>query len=159
MMEPMRQEWSQVQATAERFKIEADQLEREAQEAGSMSRLAAGGRSVSAIRANEASGKRREAVAVLRSFHSTLCQTRVLDPACGTGNFLYVALALMKQLEGEVLEAISDLAGPQERPHLARQPDRGPASVPRARAEPARRSNRGAGHLARLSAMAFPHER
>ena len=25
---------------------------------------------------------------------------RILDPACGTGNFLYVALELMKKLEG-----------------------------------------------------------
>jgi hypothetical protein len=45
--------------------------------------------------------KAREAV---RAFHRRLCATRVLDPACGTGNFLYVALELMKTLEGEVLE-------------------------------------------------------
>ena len=36
---------------------------------------------------------------------------RVLDPACGTGNFLYVALELLKRLEGEVLEALSSLGG------------------------------------------------
>jgi hypothetical protein len=35
----------------------------------------------------------------------------VLDPACGTGNFLYVAMELMKRLEGEVLEALADLGG------------------------------------------------
>ncbi len=34
-----------------------------------------------------------------------------LDPACGTGNFLYVSLELMKRLEGEVLEALADLGG------------------------------------------------
>ncbi|MDQ0512809.1 class I SAM-dependent DNA methyltransferase [Ancylobacter amanitiformis] len=44
-------------------------------------------------------------------FHARLCQTRVLDPACGTGNFLYVSLELMKRLEGEVLEAVADLGG------------------------------------------------
>ena len=27
----------------------------------------------------------------------------MLDPACGTGNFLYVTLDLFKRLEGEVL--------------------------------------------------------
>ena len=42
-------------------------------------------------------------------FHDKLCTTRVLDPACGTGNFLYVSLELMKRLEGEVLEALDDL--------------------------------------------------
>ncbi|MEQ8603757.1 MAG: class I SAM-dependent DNA methyltransferase [Marivibrio sp.] len=50
----------------------------------------------------------REAVA---AFHRKLCEIRVLDPACGTGNFLYVAMELMKRLEGEVLEALSDLGG------------------------------------------------
>jgi hypothetical protein len=35
----------------------------------------------------------------------------VLDPACGTGNFLYVAMELMKRLEGEVLEALAGLGG------------------------------------------------
>ncbi len=35
----------------------------------------------------------------------------MLDPACGTGNFLYVALELIKRLEGEVLEALADLGG------------------------------------------------
>ena len=34
----------------------------------------------------------------------------MLDPACGTGNFLYVSLEL-KRLEGEVLEALLDLGG------------------------------------------------
>ncbi|GAA0868966.1 hypothetical protein GCM10009116_08110 [Brevundimonas basaltis] len=49
------------------------------------------------------------AVATIRAFHHQLCTTRVLDPACGTGNFLYVALELMKRLEGEVLEALAEL--------------------------------------------------
>ena len=40
------------------------------------------------------------------NFHRQLCDTKVLDPACGTGNFLYVALELMKQLEGEVLDQL-----------------------------------------------------
>lgn len=33
----------------------------------------------------------------------------MLDPACGTGNFLYVALEMMKQLEGDVLQTLTDL--------------------------------------------------
>lgn len=54
-------------------------------------------------------GEPREAVAAIRAFHNQLCATRVLDPACGTGNFLYVSLELMKRLEGEVLEALAEL--------------------------------------------------
>ena len=37
----------------------------------------------------------------------------MLDPACGSGNFLYVALEHMKRLEGEVLNIIRDLSGGQ----------------------------------------------
>ncbi|MFO8155077.1 MAG: type IIL restriction-modification enzyme MmeI, partial [Thiohalospira sp.] len=32
-----------------------------------------------------------KALAELNAFHHQLCETRVLDPACGSGNFLYVA--------------------------------------------------------------------
>ena len=48
----------------------------------------------------------REAV---KKFHDKLCDTRVLDPACGTGNFLYVSMELMKRLEGEVLDFLKEL--------------------------------------------------
>jgi len=51
------------------------------------------------------------AVRAVQDFHSRLAGARILDPACGTGNFLYVALVLMKQLEGEVLETLTALGG------------------------------------------------
>ena len=78
IMEPLRAEWGQVQATAERLKDE---------------------------------NRGKEALAVVKAFHDRLCTTRVLDPACGTGNFLYVSMELMKRLEGEVLESLLDLGG------------------------------------------------
>jgi len=78
VMEPLRQEWAQVQATAERLNEEK---------------------------------RSKEAIEVVRKFHQKLCDTRILDPACGTGNFLYVSMELMKRLEGEVLEALLDLGG------------------------------------------------
>jgi len=87
IIEPLRQEWAQVQATAERLKEE---------------------------------DRGKDAIAVVREFHQKLCRTRVLDPACGTGNFLYVSMELMKRLEGEVLEAFVDLGG-QEALALERQ--------------------------------------
>ncbi|MBJ2221813.1 class I SAM-dependent DNA methyltransferase [Pseudomonas sp. MF7453] len=53
--------------------------------------------------------KTKEAVAEIRKFHHQLCQTRVLDPACGSGNFLYVTLEHMKRLEAEVLEVLGSI--------------------------------------------------
>ena len=76
VMEPLRAEWANVQATAEVKRADGD-----------------------------AKGAARE----VEAFHERLCETKILDPACGTGNFLYVALELMKRLEGEVLEALASL--------------------------------------------------
>lgn len=60
-------------------------------------------------------GQHKAALDAVKAFHHTLCTTRVLDPACGTGNFLYVSLELMKRLEGEVLEALEELGEDQAR--------------------------------------------
>jgi len=59
-------------------------------------------------------GKDAEAFRELEGFHRRLCRTRVLDPACGSGNFLYVCLEHMKRLEGEVLEVMEELSHRQE---------------------------------------------
>lgn len=61
----------------------------------------------------EGQGKHKEAVAEIRAFHRHLCEVRVLDPACGSGNFLYVTLEHMKRLEGEVLNLLHDLGESQ----------------------------------------------
>jgi hypothetical protein len=78
IVEPLREDWRNVQAAAETLR---------------------------------ASGDLKGAAAEVHAFHEKLCEARVLDPACGTGNFLYVSLELMKRLEGEVLEALLDLGG------------------------------------------------
>ncbi len=70
VIEPLREEWQNVQAAALT-------LDRE--------------------------GKTKDAQQALHDFHQKLCGIRVLDPACGSGNFLYVALEHLKRLEGEVL--------------------------------------------------------
>ena len=93
----------------------------------------------------------------VHAFHEKLCATRVLDPACGTGNFLYVSLELMKRLEGEVLDALADLGGQEALRGLEGQtvdPHQflGPGD------QSARRSDRGTGAVDRLSAMALPHK-
>ncbi|PWR23930.1 class I SAM-dependent DNA methyltransferase [Zavarzinia compransoris] len=58
-------------------------------------------------------GRQAEAIAAVHDFHRRLCAVRVLDPACGTGNFLYVAMELMKRLEGEVLDYLQHLGDAQ----------------------------------------------
>ena len=58
-------------------------------------------------------GKPDKALGELKQFHYRLCHVRVLDPACGSANFLYVAMEHMKRLEGEVLNLIRDLSGGQ----------------------------------------------
>lgn len=50
--------------------------------------------------------KLKQAAEEVKAFHRRLCKVRVLDPACGSGNFLYVTLEHLKRLEGEVLDAL-----------------------------------------------------
>jgi len=59
-------------------------------------------------------GKTDEAQQAVREYLHALAQVRVLDPACGSGNFLYVTLEHLKRLEGEVLnqlDALGDTRG------------------------------------------------
>lgn len=55
-------------------------------------------------------GKTDAARLLVEQFHTRLAGTKVLDPACGTGNFLHVAMARMKELEGEVLDLLEELS-------------------------------------------------
>lgn len=60
---------------------------------------------VAAARLDE-DGRQEAAAEEVKAFHRRLCRVRVLDPACGSGNFLYVTLEHLKRLEGEVLDAL-----------------------------------------------------
>lgn len=59
----------------------------------------------------EDSGDEAGARKEIETFHRRLCSVRVLDPACGSGNFLYVTLEHLKRLEGEVLEFLAHFPG------------------------------------------------
>ena len=80
IIEPLREEWSDVQIAAIAL-------------------------------ANE--GKVPDAREEVKTFLRKLCDTIVLDPACGTGNFLYVTLEHMKRLEGEVWDTLRGLGETQ----------------------------------------------
>lgn len=71
----------------------------------------------------EGSRRRQRAERLLREFLGRLREFRILDPACGSGNFLYLALRALKDLEHQVQLEAHALG-------LGRQlPSIGPASV------------------------------
>jgi hypothetical protein len=66
-----------------------------------------------AVQRLTADGKKEEALTLVKDFHRKLCEVTVLDPACGSGNFLYVSLEMMKRLEGEVTALMHELGESQ----------------------------------------------
>ncbi|MCB0586081.1 MAG: class I SAM-dependent DNA methyltransferase, partial [Phaeodactylibacter sp.] len=59
------------------------------------------------------------AIGQVERFLQRLVNLKVLDPACGSGNFLYVTLELLKRLEGEVFNTLQELGQGQQRLELA----------------------------------------
>ncbi len=51
-------------------------------------------------------GNAKKAVKEVEAFLHKLATVRILDPACGSGNFLYVTLELLKRLEAEVVDTL-----------------------------------------------------
>ena len=100
VVEPIREKWTAVQAVVL-------QLEEADTKKGTRPRAP-----------SKATGRTRKdrdtpAVRQLREFHEWLRGLRFLDPACGSGNFLYVPMAAVKRIEMEVLNEIARLEGGQ----------------------------------------------
>ncbi|HEY0386579.1 MAG TPA: DNA methyltransferase, partial [Pyrinomonadaceae bacterium] len=97
VMEPLRREWAEVRAGVENL-------------------LATGKRGPTGkereLSRDAVRRAQREALGDLRAFHERLSEVRVLDPACGSGNFLYVTLQKLKDLEKEVLVYTGDKGFP-----------------------------------------------
>ena len=55
--------------------------------------------------------QREKATTEIKDFLTELRQIKILDPACGSGNFLYVTLDLIKTLEAEVITRLVDIFG------------------------------------------------
>ena len=91
VVEPLRADWANVQAAAVLLASEAADLTGKA-----------------------ADDKMLEARAGLKQFHHQLCTLKVLDPACRSGNFLYVTLAHLKRLEGEVINQLEAFGQTQD---------------------------------------------
>lgn len=54
-------------------------------------------------------GQDNTATKTIERFLHRLCTVRILDPACGSGNFLYITFEHLKRLEGEVLTFWGDI--------------------------------------------------
>lgn len=108
VIEPLRRQWADTQAAALLLAREAHDL---------LHPLDARGQPKAPTRRQEldAEKKRKAACDEIRRFHHHLCTLRVLDPACGSGNFLYVTLEHLKRLEGEVLNQLHDLGESQSK--------------------------------------------
>lgn len=108
VMEPLRAQWGNVQAAALLLAHEAAALEAHPPAVASKKDFPALDRHAAAVRA-----KWQEARQQVKDFHHRLCSLRVLDPACGSANFLYVTLEHLKRLEGEVLNQLGALGDTQ----------------------------------------------
>jgi hypothetical protein len=103
--EPLRADWELVQAEIRALVADAED-QNTGREAGDPRARA---------KADKARRAKLDAArAKARAFHQQLCATKVLDPACGSGNFLYVALDLFQRLEGEVLAKLEGLGETQQ---------------------------------------------
>jgi hypothetical protein len=86
VMEPLRQQWDEVELELRRILVTPE--------------------------GKEPTGlQQKKAEQEIAQFLTQLRQVRILDPACGTGNFLYVTLDLLKGLEQEAIARLVDVAG------------------------------------------------
>ncbi len=89
ILEPLRDEWQGVRAAVEALAERAE----------------------TATSQGARTKARNEAKKELAGFFSRLASIRVLDPACGSGNFLYVTLAGLKALEDEARRVAERIVG------------------------------------------------
>lgn len=116
VIEPLRAEWANAQAAALLLAHEAAELETHPPAVKTKKDFAALDRHNATVRA-----KWTEARQQVKDFLHRLCTLRVLDPACGSANFLYVTLEHLKRLEGEVLNQLGALGDTQDALDLGRE--------------------------------------
>jgi hypothetical protein len=95
LMAPLRREWDDVKEKVEELLDKAE------------------------TKAADKAATTKRVRSLVEKFHERLATIQVLDPACGSGNFLYVSLALLKALEKEVIAfaSIHQVTGLQPRVH------------------------------------------
>lgn len=107
VMTPLRREWDEVRTVAANLLETGRKNPLEADRKKSLSKAGL-------------EKARGETAAFLTQFLNRLAAVKILDPACGSGNFLYVALQKLKDLEWEVIQfaAHNKITGDFFRPHV-----------------------------------------
>ncbi len=105
IIRPWLAEWAAARA-------EIEKLVRQAEIAGDLDRAGRRGQAAQRTRLLN------EANALYRGFLDRLRAFRVLDPACGSGNFLYLALLALKDIEHRVAIEAESLGLPREFPRI-----------------------------------------
>ncbi len=95
LMEPLRREWKELQAECLQWKEEGVKEKGRKQEERHLHRTQV--------------QVRKRISEKLRRFADKIASTTVLDPACGSGNFLYVALRLLLDLQNDVINFSDEL--------------------------------------------------
>jgi hypothetical protein len=99
LMAPLEREWEAIEKTLADMPMPAPPPQKELRPAGDLWE--------NASRADdsepELSREAKNLLAIREGFLEKLRGMRVLDPACGSGNFLYVSLTLLKDLENRVI--------------------------------------------------------
>ena len=93
IMAPLRREWEVVKADVEKQLAKAHA---KARTDAKLTKLRKG-------QSPERSPAGKAAVKLIADFVDRLASVRILDPACGSGNFLYVAIQQLLELEKEVI--------------------------------------------------------
>jgi type II restriction/modification system DNA methylase subunit YeeA len=88
LMAPLRREWEELKREARTLEAKRDKMKG---------------------RKRQASPLEQQMLDLLTTFAQRLKQVRILDPACGSGNFLYVALKQLLDLEKEVITFAGEL--------------------------------------------------
>ncbi|HWN42464.1 MAG TPA: DNA methyltransferase [Thermoanaerobaculia bacterium] len=104
VMQPLRREWSEVQRLVENLLATG--------------KKAPTGKEKLPLQGPAIKKARVEADLLIRRFWERLGQIKVLDPACGSGNFLYVTLQKLKDLEKEVIIYAMACGFPAFIPHV-----------------------------------------
>ncbi len=106
LMQPLRREWQAVRAEALALAASLP-LPRAGEGSDDMGHRRGGGLS------KQDNQTLAEINALVIGFRDKLAATKVLDPACGSGNFLYVALRALLTLEKEVIALNNELGLPR----------------------------------------------